>query len=86
MHDTKSMRFIREREMGSQIGNISSNGLHFVNHGIKQRLNNHKGGLNGFKLAIQMNFNLIEHGLKIGGWLEFLIFFKSLKFWVAFEV
>ena len=56
--------------------------FHFMIHGIKRRLNNHKRGLNVFKLAIQMNFYLIEHGLKMGDWFGFLDLLQELEFWI----
>ena len=48
---------MRGGEMGSQIGDISRNNANFDVHEANLRLQDRNGGLNNFKLIIQMDWN-----------------------------
>ena len=50
MHDIESMRFMRDGEKGSQIGDISSNNTNFDVHEANLLLQGGDGGLTSSKL------------------------------------
>ena len=77
MHDAECNML---REVGLQDSNISSKGLHLVIHGNNSRLNDREGGLQGFKLAVQMDLELIQHKMKLVVWIDYFINDRGYNF------
>ena len=77
MHDAECKML---REVGLQDSDISSKGLYLVIHGNNPRLNDREGGLQGFKLAVQMDLELIQYRMKLVTWIGYFINDRGCNF------
>ena len=68
------------REVGLQDSDINNKGLHLVIHDNNPRLNDREGGLQGFKLVVQMGLELIQHRMKLVAWIDYFINDRGCNF------